>query len=193
MREPGDQVSGRSPTADISPPVLTLAAGRVSRIRTDGSARLQTREAIMSAQRAWAAKERESNAKVIAEFRASGGEVAAPYDDPPPMLLVHTIGARSGREHIVPMRSLPDGDRFYVFASAHGSPRKPDWYHNIVANPDLTIEKGTETIPVQATEVHGEERDAIFARHAARFPIFTEYERKLARTIPVIRLDPRIV
>jgi deazaflavin-dependent oxidoreductase (nitroreductase family) len=138
----------------------------------------------MSAERDW-------NAEVIAEFRANRGEVAAPYDDPPPMLLVHTTGARSGKEHIVPMRALPDGDALYVFASAHGSDRQPDWYYNLVANPDITIEKGTESLAVRATVLHGAERGAIFARHAARFPIFTEYERTLARTIPVIRLDPR--
>jgi deazaflavin-dependent oxidoreductase (nitroreductase family) len=137
------------------------------------------------------ANERSWNEDVIGEFRANRGEVAAPYDDPPPMLLVHTIGARSGKEHVVPMRSLPDGESLYVFASAHGSDRQPDWYYNLVANPDITIEKGTETLAVRATVLHGAERDAIFARHAARFPIFTEYERKLARTIPVIRLDPR--
>lgn len=142
---------------------------------------------------AFRANERSWNAAVIAEFRANHGEVAAPYDDPPPMLLLHTIGARSGKEHIVPMRGLPDGESLYVFASAHGSDRQPDWYYNLVANPDITIEKGTETLAVRATVLHGAERDAIFARHAARFPIFTEYERKLARTIPVIRLDPRQV
>jgi deazaflavin-dependent oxidoreductase (nitroreductase family) len=140
---------------------------------------------------AFRANERSWNATVIAEFRANAGEVAAPYDDPPPMLLLHTIGARSGKEHIVPMRGLPDGESLYVFASAHGSNRHPDWYHNLVANPDITIEKGTETRAVRATMLYGAERNAIFARHAARFPIFTEYERKLTRTIPIIRLDPR--
>ena len=140
---------------------------------------------------AFRANEQDRNAKVIDEFRANGGEVAASYDDPPPMLLLHTIGAMSGKEHIVPMRGLPDGESLYVFASAHGSDRHPDWYYNLVANPDITIEMGTETLAVRATVLHGAERDAIFARHAARFPIFTEYERKLARTIPVIRLDRR--
>jgi deazaflavin-dependent oxidoreductase (nitroreductase family) len=134
---------------------------------------------------------RDWNAEVIAEFRANQGEVAAPYENPPPMLLIHTIGARSGREHIVPMRCLPDGDALYIFASAHGSARHPDWYHNIIANPDIVIEKGTETIPVHATEVVGEEREAIFGRHAACFPIFQEYQQRTGRTIPVIRLDRR--
>jgi deazaflavin-dependent oxidoreductase (nitroreductase family) len=133
----------------------------------------------------------DTNAEVIAEFRANRGEVAAPYDDPPPMLLIHTIGAQSGKEHVVPMRCLPDGETLYIFASAHGSERNPAWYYNIIAHPDITIEKGTESIAVHATELHGEERDAIFARQAARFPIFAEYERRLRRMIPVIRLDRR--
>jgi deazaflavin-dependent oxidoreductase (nitroreductase family) len=136
-------------------------------------------------------EERDWNVKVIAEFRANKGQVQAPYENPPPMLLLHTIGARSGREHIVPMRALPEGDRLYVFASAHGSTRNPDWYHNLIAHPEIVIEQGSEVIPVRATEVVGAERDTIFARHAARFPIFLEYAQRLKRTIPVIRLDRR--
>jgi deazaflavin-dependent oxidoreductase (nitroreductase family) len=134
---------------------------------------------------------RDWNAEVIAEFRANSGMVAAPYDDPPPMLLVHTIGRRSGNEHIVPMRCLPDGNVLYIFASAHGSDRHPDWYHNIVAHPDIVIEMGTKTIPVHATVLDGDERDAIFARQADRFPVFANYQSRLTRTIPVIRLDRR--
>src|SRR6188768_2237216 len=102
------------------------------------------------ARAAFRADERRWNAEVIAEFRANAGEVAAPYENPPPMLLLHTIGARSGREHIVPMRCLPDEDTLYVFASAHGATRQPDWYRNIVAHPDIVIEKGTESIAVHA-------------------------------------------
>ena len=132
---------------------------------------------------------RDWNAEVIAEFRANRGAGASPYPDPPLMLLLHTIGAKSGREHIVPMRCLPDGDRLHVLASAHGSARHPDWYHNLVAHPDIVIEHGVETIPVRATELHGAERDAIFARHAARFPIFADRARTLACTIPVMGLD----
>ncbi|MEO7908799.1 MAG: nitroreductase family deazaflavin-dependent oxidoreductase [Roseiflexaceae bacterium] len=134
---------------------------------------------------------RDWNAEVIAEFRANNGEVAAPYDNPPPMLLLYTIGAKSGKQHIVPMRTLPDGEALYVFASAHGSERNPDWYYNLIANPDIMIEKGGETIAVHATELVGDQRNAIFARQAARFATFAEYERKLSRTIPVIRFDRR--
>ncbi len=132
---------------------------------------------------------RDWNAEVIAEFRANQGEVQAPYDNPPPMLLMHTIGAKSGREHIVPLRAMPDGESLYIFASAHGSTRHPDWYYNLVAHPVIIIEKGTETISVRTTEVVGAERDAIFARHAATFPVFAEYARTLKRAIPVVRLD----
>jgi deazaflavin-dependent oxidoreductase (nitroreductase family) len=129
------------------------------------------------------------NAEIIAEFRANKGEVQAPYDNPPPMLLLHTIGARSGKDHVVPMRAMVDGETLYVFASAHGSERNPDWYYNLIANPIITIEKGTERITVRASEVVGAERDVIFARHAARFPTFAAYQQKLTRTIPVIRLE----
>ena len=133
----------------------------------------------------------EWNARVIAEFRANNGEVQAPYDDPPPMILLHTLGAKSGKEHVVPMRALPEGQALYVFASAHGSERHPDWYYNLVTHPEIVIEKGSETLAVRATELVGAERVAIFSRHAARFPVFAEYAQKLKRTIPVIRLDPR--
>lgn len=107
------------------------------------------------------------------------------------MILLHTIGAKSGREHIVPMRAMVDGESLYVFASAHGSDRHPDWYHNLLANPEIVIEKGAGTIPVRATELAGAERDAVFARQVAKFPTFGVYERTLERSIPVIRLDHR--
>jgi deazaflavin-dependent oxidoreductase (nitroreductase family) len=136
-------------------------------------------------------KDRDWNAEVIAEFRANKGEVEAPYDDPPPMLLVHTIGARTGVERVTPMRCLPDGDVLYIFASAHGSDRHPGWYYNLVANPEITIEMGTETIPVRATVLDGAERDAIFGRQAARFPSFADMQAKLTRRIPVVRLERR--
>lgn len=131
------------------------------------------------------------NAEVIAEFHLNEGRVQAPYDNPPPMVLLHTRGARSARHHVVPMRGLPDGDTVYVFATAHGSDRNPDWYHNIVANPDIRIEKGTETIPVHATVLTGDERNAILARWIERVPLITDVLRKTDRVIPVIRMDRR--
>jgi deazaflavin-dependent oxidoreductase (nitroreductase family) len=134
-------------------------------------------------------EKRDWNAEVIAEFRANHGEVQAPYDAPPPMLLLHTIGAKSGKEHVVPMRGLPDGDAIYVFATAHGSDRNPDWYHNIVANPDFPVERGMNTFPVHATVLAGAERAAVLARWVERVPLITGVLDKTDRAIPVVRLD----
>jgi deazaflavin-dependent oxidoreductase (nitroreductase family) len=129
------------------------------------------------------------NARIIAEFRANKGEVAAPYDNPPPMILLHTIGAKSGTLHVVPMRCLVDGNDLYVFASAHGQVRNPDWYYNLKAHPDIVIEKGTEILQVRASELVGDEREQIFARQVALFPIFGQYQQELERQIPVFRLS----
>lgn len=133
----------------------------------------------------------ETNADVIAEFRANRGMVAAPYPDPPPMLLVHTIGRRSGNEHITPMRCLEHEDAWYIFGSAHGSAKHPDWYHNLVAQPDIRVEVGTQTVDVHATVLKGDERDRIFALQVARFPFFRDMQARLQRQIPVVRLQPR--
>ncbi len=132
-----------------------------------------------------------TNEEVIEQFRANGGDVPAPYPDPPPMLILHTVGRRSGNEHLTPMRSLPDDGGWYVFGSAHGSERDPDWVWNIRANPAIEIEVGTATIPVQATELTGAEREDVFARQVDRFPYFGEMQAKLERPIPVIHLQPR--
>jgi deazaflavin-dependent oxidoreductase (nitroreductase family) len=164
---------GRMPSA---------AAHSILRRAAPGILAPLSRESAMSDEQDW-------NRAIIDEFRANSGQVAAPYADPPPMVLVHTLGARTGAEHIVPMRAMPDGDALYIFASAHGTKRNPDWYHNLRAHPDVTIEMGTETVVVRATELVGPARDAIFARHAARFPVFADYARRLEHTIPVIRLD----
>jgi deazaflavin-dependent oxidoreductase (nitroreductase family) len=79
----------------------------------------------------------------------------------------------------------------YVFGSAHGSVRQPDWYRNVQANPDFLVEKGAETFPVHATEVTGAERERVFRTHAETFPVFADYEQKLERTIPVLKLERR--
>jgi deazaflavin-dependent oxidoreductase (nitroreductase family) len=137
------------------------------------------------------ARIQDTNAGVIAEFRANGGMVAAPYDNPPPMVLIHTIGRRSRREHVVPMRGLVETDAVYVFASAHGSDRNPDWYHNLVANPDIDIEVGTDVVPVRATVLTGNERDEVLARWLERVPLFADVIERTPRVIPVVRLELR--
>ena len=133
-----------------------------------------------------------TNAEVISLFRTNHGQVPSPYeDDPPPMIVMHTLGARSGKEHLVPLRAIPAGDDLLVFGSAHGKVTHPDWYYNMKTHPDFEIEIGDEVRGVRAEEVTGSERDRLFAAHKARYPVFADYEQRLSRTIPVLRLTPR--
>jgi deazaflavin-dependent oxidoreductase (nitroreductase family) len=129
------------------------------------------------------------NAKVIDEFRANEGKVGGQFAGAP-LLLLHSTGAKSGQERIHPMMYLPGDDVFYVFASKAGAPTNPDWYHNLVANPDASIEVGTDTVAVTATELTGAERDEIYAKQAALFSGFADYAAKTDRVIPVMALAP---
>lgn len=117
------------------------------------------------------------------------GQGRGPHDDPPPMVLLHTIGARSGKDHIVPTRAMADGDALYVFATAHGSGRNPDWFRNIIAHPEFTVERGTVAIPVRATVLAGAERADILARWRERVPLIEEVLAGTPREVPVVRLD----
>lgn len=128
------------------------------------------------------------NEQIIKEFRANGGEVGGPFEGAP-MVLLTTMGAKSGRPHTTPLVCLSDGDRIVVFASMGGAPTNPAWYHNLVSHPDATLEVGVKKYPVNAVVTSGEERDQLFRRQAALFPAFTEYETKTTRTIPVVALE----
>jgi deazaflavin-dependent oxidoreductase (nitroreductase family) len=131
------------------------------------------------------------NSGVIAEFRANEGKVGGHFAGAP-IVLMHHKGRRTGTEFVSPVMYLPgDGKRIYVFASKAGAPSHPDWYHNLLASGKATVEVGTETYPVQVTEVIGEERDRIYAEQAKRYANFAEYEEKTAgvRVIPVLALD----
>ena len=93
---------------------------------------------------------------------------------------------------MIPLVYLPDGDRRYIFASKAGSPTHPDWYHNLVANPDVTVEVGTEMYDATAVVITGEERDQIYSKQAEAIPTFGDYQQKTSRIIPVIRtVNPR--
>jgi deazaflavin-dependent oxidoreductase (nitroreductase family) len=116
--------------------------------------------------------------------------VGGPFEGAP-MLLLHHVGAKSGTRRVNPLVYLPDGDRYVIIASKGGAPKHPDWYHNLVANPETTIEVGTETIPVRAEVITGEERDRLYARQAADRSAFAEYQAKTKRRIPVIALTRR--
>ena len=126
------------------------------------------------------------NSQVIAEFRANGGKVKTFARQP--LLLLHTKGAKSGQERINPLAYLADGDRLLIFASRAGSPNNPDWYYNLLAHPDVTVEVGTEKFEATASVVEGEERDRLYAKQASVNPAFAEYQQKTTRKIPVIAL-----
>ena len=129
------------------------------------------------------------NSNIIQEFRTNEGKVGGPFDGAP-LLLLHTTGARSGEERINPMMYLADGDRLVVFASKGGAPTNPDWYHNLVANPELEIEVGTERRKVRARVTEGEEHDQLYAEQSRRYPQFAKYQEGTDRTIPVVILEP---
>ena len=129
------------------------------------------------------------NAQIIEEFRANQGVVGGPFEGAT-LLLLHHVGARSGKDRINPLVYNRDGDRYVVFASKAGAPTNPDWYHNLKANPNITIEVGTDTIEVVASEASGEERDRLFDAQVQRSPQFGDYQSKTDRVIPVIVLTP---
>jgi len=130
------------------------------------------------------------NARNIAEFRSNHGKVGG-YFEGAPLLLLHSIGARSGQPRINPMMYLRDGERYLVFASKAGADTNPDWYYNLKAHPDTRIEVGDETIDVHAEEILGSERNLLFQRQAALYPNFAAYQRQTKRVIPVVALTKR--
>jgi deazaflavin-dependent oxidoreductase (nitroreductase family) len=132
------------------------------------------------------------NAKTIAEFRANDGKVGGPFEGAP-MVLVHARGRKTGREYVTPMMYIPHDvqeDVIYVFATKGGAPDNPDWYFNLMAAGDGSVERGTESYEVTVRELSGAERDRVYAEQARRHPGFAEYERQTAgvRTIPVLEL-----
>jgi deazaflavin-dependent oxidoreductase (nitroreductase family) len=130
------------------------------------------------------------NGKVIEEFRANSGRVGGPFQGADVLLLHHT-GARSGAERLTPLMYQPVGEGYAIFASKAGAPTNPDWYHNLVANPDVTIEVGTGNVEVKARVAEPTERDVIYARQKERAPQFGQYEvEAVPRKIPVVVLDP---
>jgi deazaflavin-dependent oxidoreductase (nitroreductase family) len=128
------------------------------------------------------------NAAIIDEFRANGGKVGGQFEGAA-MLLLHTTGARTGQERVNPLVYTTEGDDLVVVASKGGAPTNPDWYHNLVANPDVTVEVGTDTMPVRARIAEGAERERLWSRQVEVMPGFAEYQAKTRRTIPVVVLE----
>jgi deazaflavin-dependent oxidoreductase (nitroreductase family) len=131
------------------------------------------------------------NQPIIDEFRANDGRVGGWFEGRT-LLLLHHRGAKTGTERVNPLAYQRVDDRSVaIFASAGGAPKHPDWYHNLVANPDAAVEIGTETFPVRARLAEGAERDEIYARQASAWTGFAEYEEKTRgiRQIPVVILE----
>lgn len=130
----------------------------------------------------------EFNQQMIEEFRANGGKLGGGFEGAP-LLLLHTTGAKSGKERVNPLAYQPDGDRYVVFASKGGAPTNPDWFHNLRANPQVTVEVGAERFPATARVAEGEEHERLWSRQKALMPGFADYEQKTTRVIPVVVLE----
>jgi deazaflavin-dependent oxidoreductase (nitroreductase family) len=126
---------------------------------------------------------------LVADLRANGGKATSGPFLGRNLLLLTTIGARSGESRLAPLAYSRDGDRIVIVASKGGAPTNPAWYLNLLANPVVTVELGGETFQARATVAEGGERDRLYAAHAAEHPAFKDYQHKTTRRIPVIWLD----
>jgi len=128
------------------------------------------------------------NKQIIEEFRANGGKLGGNFEGAP-MLLLHHKGAKTGSERVNPVMYRPVGNSLAIFASKGGAPTNPDWYYNLRAHPETTVEVGTETIPVVARVADDIERAPIWEAHKRDNPGFADYEKRTSRQIPVVILD----
>lgn len=128
------------------------------------------------------------NQRNIEEFRANGGRVGGAFADRS-LLLLTTTGRKTGKRHTTPVMYQRDGERLVIFASKGGAPTNPDWYHNLVAHPTVTVEVGTETFEAQTSVARDAERDELYARQAKQYPQFADYQAKTSRRIPVVILE----
>ena len=127
------------------------------------------------------------NKKIIEEFRANEGKVGG-YFENMTLLLLHTTGAKSGLPRLNPAAYTEDGNRLVIIASKGGADSHPDWYYNVIANPNVTIEVGTEKYDAVATVAEEPERTRLYDQMASQYPGFEEYRQNTSRIIPVIRL-----
>lgn len=127
------------------------------------------------------------NKKIIEEFRANEGKVGGPFADNT-LLLLHTTGAKSGKERVNPLVTFEDGDRLVVIASKGGAPSHPDWYYNLLANPEVSVEYGTEVFRAKASVASESERIELYEKMESRFPAFADYKQNTSRVIPVVTL-----
>ncbi len=129
------------------------------------------------------------NAKIIKEFRENAGVVGGPFEGMK-LLILHTTGAKTGKERVNPVATMKENGYYVIIASKGGAPDNPDWYHNLVANPKISVEVGTETFEARAEVTEEPERSELYSKMADEYPGFKEYEQKTERVIPVIKLKP---
>jgi deazaflavin-dependent oxidoreductase (nitroreductase family) len=129
------------------------------------------------------------NDSIIAEFRANAGQMTSGPFAGRSLLLLTTKGAKTGEERTSPLVYTQDGDRFVIVASKGGAPTHPGWYHNLRADPVVTVELGPEKFRARSTVVGDAERRRLYDHHAAKMPAFAEYEKKTTRRIPVVVLE----
>jgi deazaflavin-dependent oxidoreductase (nitroreductase family) len=127
------------------------------------------------------------NRQIIEAFRANRGKTDGPFAASP-LLLLTTIGARSGLPRTSPLMYIPDGDHLLVLASNYGAPKHPDWYHNLLVHPNVTVEVGSETFRATATTLVGIEREQAWTRLVERYPSFVGLQTKTPRQIPLVAL-----
>jgi len=127
------------------------------------------------------------NRPIIEEFRTNGGKVGGPFASRT-LLLLETIGAKSHQVRINPLAYMKEGDAFVVMATKGGAPTNPDWYHNLIAHPEVWLEVGAERFKARATVPEREERDRLFAKIAQREPGVIEYQKSTTRILPVVIL-----
>lgn len=127
------------------------------------------------------------NKQIIEEFRANDGKVGG-FFAKNTLLLLHTIGAKSGKERVNPLVTFEDGDRLVVVASKGGAPSHPDWYYNIIANPIVSVEYGTDKFQARANVTSEPERTRLYEQMEGKMASFSEYKKKAGRVIPVVTL-----
>lgn len=140
---------------------------------------------------------RDWNKAIIDEFRANAGKVGGPFAGRT-LLLLHSVGARSGQERVNPVAYVRDGERYIIIASKGGAPTNPDWYYNLIAHPQVTVEvgapegaqEGTQQFKAQVVQAAEPERTRLYDKMVDMMPGFAEYRRKTTRVIPVMILTP---
>lgn len=126
---------------------------------------------------------------LIEDHRAHGGQITFGPFQGRSVLLLHTVGAKTGEPRIAPVVYSRDGDRLVIMASKAGAPTNPAWFANLVASPIVTVEAEGDTFEARAIVAEGAERDRLWAQHVAEYPGFAEYEQRTTRTIPAVVLE----